>query len=191
MLEDGEVCIVSGLPRSGTSMMMRMVEAGGLPVLTDNQRAPDDDNPRGYFELEAVKSTDRDPSWIDNAYGKAVKVVSALLVHLPRGPHYRVLFMRRNLEEVIASQQRMLERRGQPNTEPEQQTKELLVTHLAEVESVLRDRSDMDLLFASYNRVVQDPRRTAERVRGFLGCDLDSSAMAEVVETSLYRQRRP
>lgn len=171
-------------------MMMRMLEAGGLPVLSDAERAPDEDNPRGYFELEAVKATARDSAWVDKAFGKAVKVVSALLPHLPLGPRYKVVFMRRNLDEVMASQRRMLERRGEPSDEDEAQTKELLVAHLAEVEEVLRGRSDMDLLFASYNRAVQDPTRTAERVRSFLDCSLDVERMAAAVDVALYRQRR-
>lgn len=171
-------------------MMMRMLEAGGLRVLSDAERAPDEDNPRGYFELEAVKATARDASWVANAFGKAVKVVSALLPHLPEGHDYRVIFMRRNLDEVMASQRRMLERRGEPSDEPEDQTKEILVAHLAEIEEVLRTRSDMDLLFTSYNRAVQDPVRTAERVASFLNCELDPARMAAAVDTSLYRQRQ-
>jgi len=171
-------------------MMMRMLESGGVSVLSDAERAPDEDNPRGYFELEAVKATARDASWIEQAFGKAVKVVSALLPHLPEGPHYRVVFMRRNLDEVIASQRRMLERRGNSSEEGEEQTKELLVAHLAEVEEVLRKRSDMDLLFVSYNRAVQDPLHTAERVRGFFDRELDIARMAAAVDIDLYRQRR-
>jgi len=172
-------------------MMMRMLEAGGIPVLSDAERRPDEDNPRGYFELEAVKATARDASWVEEAFGKAVKVVSALLRHLPEGHDYRVVFMRRNLDEVIASQQRMLERRGKTASESEDQTKEILIAHLAEVEEALRNRSDMNLLFASYNRTIEDPRRMAERVQAFLDRELDTAAMAAAVEAGLYRQRRP
>src|SRR5215211_3521881 len=104
--------IVSGLPRSGTSMMMRMLETGGLPVLTDHVRTPDDDNPNGYYEFEAVKQTKEDDSWLEGTEGKAVKMVYRLLYDLPADHSYRVLFMRRKLEEVLASQRVMLERHG-------------------------------------------------------------------------------
>src|SRR5690349_24095288 len=104
--------IVSGLPRSGTSMMMRMLELGGLPVLTDKQRVADDDNPNGYYEFEAVKQTAEDDSWLEGSEGSAVKMVYRLLYHLPEGRSYRVLFRRRNLDEVLASQQVMLYRHG-------------------------------------------------------------------------------
>jgi hypothetical protein len=186
---DRDVCVVSGLPRSGTSMMMRMLEAGGVPILSDGERRADDDNPRGYFELEAVKTTARDASWLDAAAGRAVKVISALLADLPEGPSYRVVFMRRNLDEVLASQSRMLERRGKRAGEPDEQTKELLVDHLAQVEEVLRARQDMEVLFVSYRRTVEEPRATAERLRSFLARELDVEAMCAAVEPSLYRQR--
>src|SRR5437868_1127771 len=103
--------IVSGLPRSGTSMMMRMLEAGGMPVLTDKVRSADEDNPNGYFEFEAVKRTKQDASWLDDSGGRAVKMVYRLLYDLPVNRNYRVLFMRRNLKEVLASQREMLRRK--------------------------------------------------------------------------------
>ncbi|HNY87520.1 MAG TPA: hypothetical protein PKN23_13545, partial [Candidatus Hydrogenedentes bacterium] len=109
-----EIVVVSGLPRSGTSMMMRMLAAGGMPLFTDGVRAADSDNPLGYFEHEAVKRLREDASWVPGAAGKAVKVVSALLPALPEGFQYRVILMRRPLEEVLASQRRMFGRRGAP-----------------------------------------------------------------------------
>src|SRR5262249_30630691 len=103
-----DIIIVSGLPRSGTSLMMQMLDGGGVPVLTDNIRAADTDNPRGYYEFEPVKATKRDATWLPAARGKAVKMVSQLLYHLPPGETYRVLFLERDLEEVLASQEKML-----------------------------------------------------------------------------------
>ena len=106
------ITIVSGLPRSGTSMMMRMLEAGGMPVITDNLRTADDDNPRGYFEFEPAKKTKDDPSWLNAAEGKAVKMIYKLLYDLPDRLEYRVLIMRRNMQEVLTSQRKMLDRMG-------------------------------------------------------------------------------
>src|SRR5579872_1312474 len=113
------VTIVSGLPRSGTSMMLRMLAAGGLPILTDGVRTPDEDNPHGYLEWEGVKSLARDASWVASARGKGVKVIYYWLRDLPRDCRYRVIFMRRDLDEVLASQAAMLERRGVREPRPD------------------------------------------------------------------------
>jgi len=112
------IYVVSGLPRSGTSLMMRMLDAGGVPAVTDRIRTADDDNPRGYFELEAVKRTKQDPSWLDDAPGKAVKVISQLLCELPPDRAYKVIVMRRKLGEVSAAQKTMLEGRRSPWRSP-------------------------------------------------------------------------
>src|SRR5450432_3057856 len=104
------ITVVSGLPRSGTSLMMQMLAAGGMPLLTDQIRAPDQDNPRGYFEFERVKQIKRDQAWLGSAVGKAVKIIHLLLYDLPPNRNYRVIFMRRNIEEVLISQRKMLQR---------------------------------------------------------------------------------
>lgn len=183
------ITIVSGLPRSGTSMMMRALEAGGMPVLVDRLRAPDADNPRGYYELEAVKRTSRDPGWLASAPGQAVKVISYLLGELPQGYRYKVLFMRRQLDEVLLSQRAMLARRGERDDGDEAETRRALVGHLAAVERLLRRRRDMEVLFVSYNRVLAEPRRQVARIDTFLGGGLDLGEMAASVDPSLYRQR--
>ena len=111
------IVIVSGLPRSGTSMMMKMLEAGGIPLLTDSIRQADEDNPKGYYEFErAKKLPDGDTAWLKEARGKAVKIIAALLMELPQGYTYQVLFMHRNIQEVLASQSKMLARRGEEKT---------------------------------------------------------------------------
>ena len=183
------VIVVSGLPRSGTSMMMRMLAAAGIPILTDHERAADADNPRGYFELEAVKRTAADASWLQGARGQAVKVVSALLETLPADYRYRVIFMRRSLDEVLASQATMLARRGEASSHGDDAMKETLARHVADVEALLRRRPDMDALFVSYARTVSNPTATARRVAQFIGGPVDVAAMARVVEPGLYRNR--
>lgn len=184
------IYVVSGLPRSGTSMMMRMLEAGGLAPLTDRIREADEDNPRGYYELEAVKRTQADPSWLDNASGKLVKVISQLLYDLPADRAYRVVFVRRDLDEILASQKTMLERRGEPRGADDEDMKSHLAAHVAEIEAWLKGADHIDVLYASYNRVLADPGKQAERVAKFLGAPLDVAAMTACVEPSLYRNRK-
>jgi hypothetical protein len=184
------ITVVSGLPRSGTSMMMRVLEAGGLPVLADGQREADEDNPHGYFELEQVKRTLKDPSWIAEARGKVVKVIAALLLDLPAGERYKVVFMRRDLDEVLRSQRKMLQRRGEPEGPPDEEMRRLLLVHVLETEDWLRNRADIETLFVSYNRMVSDPRPEAERVNRFFGQGLQLERMVAAVDASLYRQRK-
>lgn len=184
------ITIVSGLPRSGTSMMMRILEAGGIPPLTDGLRAPDEDNPRGYYELEEVKGIADDKSWLARARGRAVKLVAPLLLHLPIGPDYKVVLMRRPLDEVLASQRRMLERRRQPPGPPDTVMRRSLLMHLLDVEEGLRERPDLPTLFVNYNRVIVDPQAEVSRLAQFLGTTaLSTTAMAAVVEAGLHRQR--
>lgn len=186
------VTVVSGLPRSGTSMLMRMLEAGGIPPLTDGQRRADDDNPRGYYELEAVKRLPEDAAWVDEAGGRAVKAVSALLERLPAGRRYRVVFLERDLREVLASQRKMLERRGEPTDRvPEEQMAALFRKHLAGVLARAEARADMEVLRLDHAAVLASPAEAARRIDEFLGGGLDREAMAAAVDASLWRQRAP
>lgn len=183
--------IVSGLPRSGTSMMMRMLEAGGLPALTDNLRQPDEDNPLGYYEFEPVKQTSRDASWIESARGKVVKMVYRLLYDLPADQPYRVILMRRNLDEVLASQRTMLQRHGKGQDGiDDARMAQLYRAQLEQFDTWVRDRPNFAVLEVNYNELLADPRRHAARVAEFLGGGLDLDAMTGVVDPSLYRNRR-
>lgn len=186
------IVIVSGLPRSGTSMAMRMLEAGGVPILTDRARAADDDNPLGYFEHDAVLTLDKggDAGWLREARGKAVKVVSALLPHLPETHSYKVLFMHRDLREVLASQNRMLERRGEKGSDAaDDRMIELYEAHLRKIGNLLRRRSCFETLELRYAEVVSDPMAQARRIAAFVGGQLDPARMAAAVSTDLYRNR--
>ena len=188
------VTVVSGVPRSGTSLMMQMLAAGGHPLLTDGARAPDADNPRGYLEYEPVKATARDASWVDAAAGRAVKVIHALVPHLPPDRDYRIRRMVRPLEEVIASQRAMLERAGRvepgglPDL-PEARLAEIFREQLAALERWAERQPRASLLAVRYAAVLADPVREATRVDAFLGQGLDVSAMAAAVDPALRRQR--
>lgn len=185
------VTIVSGLPRSGTSMMMKMLEAGGLPPVTDNIRTADEDNPKGYYELEKVKELKNDASWVPGARGHVVKVISALLQQLPEDSEYRVVFMRRTMSEVLASQRQMLVRRGQePDRIPDEKMAAMYEKHLVKIEEWLASRPNMTVLYVRYNDVLADAAAAAREINAFLGGSLDEAAMVGVVDAQLYRQRR-
>lgn len=183
--------IVSGLPRSGTSLMMKMLEAGGLPVLVDNLREADVDNPKGYYEFEPVKTLKADASWVAESAGKAVKMVYLLLHDLPADREYRVLFMRRNLDEVLASQKTMLDRLGKASPLDDAKMAALFRDGLARFEAWVAARPNFRLLDVSYNTMVADPRPLAAEVDRFLDGGLDLEAMARVVDPTLYRNRTP
>lgn len=187
-----EVVVVSGLPRSGTSMMMKMLEAGGIPPLTDEIREADKDNPRGYYEFERVKKLDKgDSAWLPQAEGKVVKVISALLKHLPDNYQYKVIFMRRHMPEILASQRKMLVHRGEDaDSMDDEQLANLFNKHLAEIEQQLAQRENFDVLYVHYSDALSDPQTAAEEVARFLGRDLDIERMVGVVDPQLYRNRR-
>ena len=184
------ITIVSGLPRSGTSMMMKMLEAGGMEPLTDELREPDRDNPKGYYEFERVKQLEHDKGWLPDAEGKVVKIISQLLQHLPADYAYQVIFMRRRMEEILASQERMLMRRGEESKQiSDERLAALFRKHLEHVQAWLERQPNFEVTYVSYNRVLEKPRQEARRIDAFLDEDLDVDAMAEVVDPSLYRQR--
>ncbi len=185
------VTIVSGLPRCGTSMMMKMLEAGGMKLLVDNIRKPDEDNPKGYFELEVVKKIREDVSWLDGAGGKVFKMVSMLLHDLPGDRNYRVIFMKRDLEEMLSSQRKMLERNGKSVENYDNgEMRRLYSGHLVEMEQWLAEQKNIQVLYVNYNDTVLSPDETAVRVNRFLGDILDIQAMLKAVDKSLYRQRK-
>lgn len=185
------ITVVSGLPRSGTSMMVKMLAAGGIEPITDGLRQADDDNPNGYFELERVKKLrEGDAAWLQDAPGKSIKVISALLEYLPPGYDYRVLFMQRNLGEVLASQRQMLANRGEASDQAsDEQMARRYLSHLEEIDAWLKTRRDIETLYVPYNRLVQDPLPYIQQVNAFLGGGLDLEAMAKVVDPKLYRKR--
>ena len=185
------VTIVSGLPRSGTSMMMQMIHAGGIEAMTDNIRVADADNPKGYYEFEPVKKTKEDPSWLNSAPGKVVKMVYRLLYDLPADRQYRVVFMKRKLEEVLASQSVMLERlQKKGGNAADDQMRKLFEAELNKAYQWIEQQPNFQILYVDYNELLKAPAPAVESINKFLGGDLDAQAMLQVVDPSLYRQRR-
>lgn len=191
----GFITVVSGLPRSGTSMMMQMIQAGGMEIVTDMQRVADDDNPRGYLELERVKKLkDGDTAWVETAQGKAVKVISALLEYLPSTYQYRILFMQREMAEILASQKQMLIRRGEPvDSVSDVAMAELFERHLNKVYAWLDQQENMRVLYVPYTALLNNPDAHIAQVIDFLGKDggiqLNGEAMRSVPDRQLHRQR--
>jgi hypothetical protein len=186
------IVVVSGLPRSGTSMMMQMLSAGGMAMLTDDLRTADESNPQGYYELERVKTLEErdDLSWLSGARGKAVKIIAFLLRYLPEDFNYKVIFMHRDLDEVLASQAKMLALRGESLDTDDTRMRELFQNHLSRTKQLLTFRSCFEVLEVSYHEVLENADKHAERVNRFLGGRLDLERMATVVDPELYRSRR-
>ena len=186
------VVVVSGLPRSGTSMMMKMLEATGIEPIVDQHRAADEDNPQGYYEFEPVKRLELDHAWLAESGGRSVKVVSRLLVHLPGEFRYRIIFMRRRMVEILASQRAMLERRGAQDTQPPDETmKALFEKHLDEVGLWLQEQKNVQVLFVSYNEVLDNVAEQVARIATFLELESGLDLMANAVDQQLYRRRSP
>lgn len=181
-----EIIIVSGLPRSGTSLAMQMLVAGGVDVLTDGERTADEDNPCGYLELERVKQIAQDSSWLAQARGKAVKVISQLVYHLPPTEQYRMLLMQRDLEEILASQEKMLERVGRPMM-PRERLRAAFEGQIARFDEWLQRQPHVAVLRIEYSALVGDTQAQAARINEFLGGALNDAAMATAVDPGLYR----
>ena len=189
-LEKRPIVVVSGLPRSGTSMMMKMLVEGGLPVLTDEIRRADDDNPNGYFELEVVrKLKEGNVAWLNEANGKVVKVISSLLEHLPQQYTYRIIFMERELKEVLASQKKMLNHRGEVPKVNDMELEQQFRQHLSAIKPWLVRQPNIEVLYVNYNALLSKPESFCERIEEFLVSPLNRHKMLSVPTEKLYRNR--
>lgn len=189
MTQANRVTIVTGLPRSGTSLMMQMLAAGGMPILTDALRTPDDDNPRGYLEYEPVKTLKTDSSWLRAASGKAVKMVHLLLADVPVDIPANIILMRRDIREVLTSQRKMLERSGKTPKLPDAQLAAIYDKQLAATRTLITQRPSWRLLEINYAAILRDPPTTAAEIGAFLGLVLDPEKMVQTVDPALYRNR--
>ena len=184
--------VVTGLPRSGTSMLMQMLAAGGLGVVSDGMRAADEDNPRGYLEFGPVKNLLKDSKWLFEGRGKAIKIVAPLLAAVPEGLACRVILSERDLDEVLDSQDRMLVRRNQPlDATPERRRmlKDEYARTLGRLKAMLARRPGTQLLVMEHRDVISDPLVSAQKVNEFLGGGLDVGKMAAVIDPALHRNR--
>lgn len=188
--EQKDIIVVSGLPRSGTSMMMKMLAEGGLQTVTDSLRTADDDNPNGYFEFEPVKQmTEGNIKWLEGASGRVVKVISALLEHLPSKYHYKVIFMERPLKEVLASQKKMLVNRSESSAVGDAEMEEQFRKHLAAIKYWLARQPNIEVLYMDYVKMLAAPASYCPAIVDFLGIPVDAGKMQAVPNERLYRNR--
>ncbi len=187
---DDSIIVVSGIPRSGTSMVMKMLTAGGLDVITDNVRKADRDNPEGYYEYEMVKALSEDAAWLEEMKGRGIKIISHLLQHLPFHLRYRIIFIKRDIREVLASQKKMY---GRLQKTPDRARDPVLArkfnVHLRKIEQWIRENDRMDCLYLQHREVIDAPLARAREIQAFLDAPLDVEAMANMVDPDLYRNR--
>jgi hypothetical protein len=174
------IYIVSGLPRSGTSMMMKMLSEGGMPVLVDKDNPSTDNNPGGAFAYEKTKTMWKDASWIKEAEDKAVKIISYYVKLLPPEYKYKIIFMERDIDETFASHQKM----KMPFSKSE------LLMDAKVKKDWLSKQTNIETLFVNYNALTTDPLKTCEEITEFLGVPLDCSKMSDVFNSKLYRNRK-
>jgi hypothetical protein len=185
------IIVVSGLPRSGTSMMMRMLAEGGLPILTDELRRADSDNPKGYFEFETVRQMSAgNVEWLTDARGKAVKVISALLEYLPASYSYKIIFLEREIKEVLASQRKMLTNRNEESTVDDAELETTIRKHLSAMRPWLVRQPNMEVLYANYNALMMKPEPLCEQIIQFIDMPLNQTRMLAVPDRQLYRNRK-
>jgi hypothetical protein len=190
-LDDRINYIVSGLERSGTSLLMQILQAGGVPTAFDvESRPPDDNNPRGYFELEGGKVINR---LMDGTFpladykGKFIKITAYGLKFLPLGT-YRIIYTERNIEEVMDSMEKMAKIRD----EKREDTKTSFIKLNEMIKGIITKREDIDVLFVNYNQIVADPRSQIKRIcEHFDWGKANLAVMISTVDESLYRKRRP
>ncbi|MBC2713686.1 MAG: sulfotransferase [Desulfobacteraceae bacterium] len=183
------ITIVSGLPRSGTSMMMKMLEYGGMPIVTDSLREADIDNPLGYYEFEKVKKIKEDATWLKDTRGKVFKMISMLLFDLPYGETYNIIFMERELEEVLRSQKKMLERKNIESDTDDIIMANLFNAHLKKIHAWLETQENINVLSVNYNSLIVAPEAEINTIINFLGEPLDAEKMIQVINPTLYRNR--
>ena len=184
------IIVVSGLPRSGTSMMMKMLAEGGLPPVTDSIRGADEDNPNGYFEFEPVKQlAEGQSAWLEQADHKIVKIVSALLEHLPSDYHYKIIFMERDIKEILASQQKMLQRRNEKSKVSDAEMEAQFRDHLTAIKYWLARQPNMEVLYVDYNKIMSNPDEFCQPIADFIAVPVDVAKMRSVPNARLYRNR--
>ncbi|MGA0901105.1 MAG: alkaline phosphatase family protein [Luteolibacter sp.] len=190
-MEALDFILVSGLPRSGTSLMMQILEAAGIPIMTDGKRQADEDNPVSYCEWEELKTLPKNPHLLDKAKGRAIKVVTALLPALPRKHRYKILYMVRPVEQIIDSQWAMLARHGKS---PRAEKDHLIATqdqYSRKVRELLSSSEQVELLEVDYPKLIADPASVLEEIAGFLGVAFQlTSDVIDCVKPQLYRQRQ-
>jgi sulfotransferase family protein len=185
-----DIIVVTGLPRSGTSLMMQILQSIGIEPFTDNQRLPNGSNPKGYFEHELVKTIEHDSSWIEDVKGKAIKIVSPLLIYLPSNYKYKIFFMDRNYDEIIQSQERMIAESNISNSgiEPEI-LKQIFIKDLEHACNWIREQPNCESLEISHSKLLKNPKSEIDKICDFLELIVDLDNAIKVIDKKLYRAK--
>ncbi|OFX23524.1 MAG: hypothetical protein A2033_16240 [Bacteroidetes bacterium GWA2_31_9] len=188
--DDETIFVVSGLPRSGTSMIMQMLANGGLETFTDSVRKADESNPKGYYEHEAVKRLARDNSWVHLAKGKSVKIISHLLPFLPMNYKYKIIFVLRDIDEVVMSQQKMLVSLGKSKEMVYPVgLKETYQQDLRAVHKWISETHNAEMIFVNFADTITTPLKQAQKINLFLKNRLEIRQMVTSVREELYRTK--
>ena len=183
------IIVVSGLPRSGTSMMMQILEAGGVEILTDNLRSPDSDNSKGYYEYEKVKNLHKDNYWLKKCQGKTIKIVSNLIKNLRSDMEYKIIFMERDITEVLSSQSKMLKNAGLNDSSSDMELKNIFLNHIKEIKIWLQNQTHMEILFVNHKDCIYNSEFVCQDILRFLDMNLNYEEMVKVVDVTMYRNR--
>lgn len=184
------ITVATGLPRSGTSMLMQILESGGMEIFTDSIRKADINNSKGYYEYEKVKKLQQDNSWLDQAEGKAIKVIVPLLKYLPMNFRYQMVFIERNLDEVLRSQTEMLTRLNKPDNADESQLRNAFQSQITFAKKSLHNQHNVDVLYVNYNEIIKNPAKHLKTIHEFIEPSLDYEKMVQCVDSKMYRQRK-
>jgi hypothetical protein len=191
-MNNSQIIIVSGLPRSGTSLMMQILHSGGIPILCDNEVLPDESNPRGYFEYSPVKNSFKDISWIPQAHGKAVKVITQLIPCIKTDVKIKIIFMERELKEVIQSQHKMILQKNNKTSQSNLFDQKLIDTYTAQISKVedwIQEKSQIEYIKIKYNQLINNPKYSIEQINTFLSIELNMNKIIEVIDPNLYRNK--
>lgn len=184
------ITVVSGLPRSGTSLLMQMLDKAGMQMFVDNVRQADDSNPKGYFEHEAVKSLARNKAWVNQAVGKVVKVVSHLLFHLPDNYHYKIIFVDRDLSQILKSQQKMLIKKGKNKKESYSITLEMSYKkNLEKVDKWAKTHYNVEILHVNFSNLINNGIVEAKKIIEFLNINAKPEDIAKAIDKKLHRTK--
>ena len=189
-MENDVIIVVTGLPRSGTSLMMQILQSMGIEIFTDNKRLPNESNPKGYFEHELVKMIEYDTSWVKEVEGKAIKIVSPLLAYLPNNHSYKIIFMDRVLDEIVQSQEKMLSVNNVPNPQIKPGViKQIFIKDLKQAWSSIRELSHSESLEISHSKLLKKPDSELKKIKRFLNINVDLKNAINVIDEKLYRAK--
>ncbi|KAA3617743.1 MAG: sulfotransferase family protein [Calditrichaeota bacterium] len=186
---NNKITIVSGLPRSGTSMMMKVLQKGGMTLVYDDLRVADNDNPNGYFEYAKVKNLKEDNSWLFDAQGQAIKILFNFLYFLPQKYKFKIIFMQRNMQEILASQNKMLLRSGKSIGQDNRQFEILFNSEIIKCKDWLKNQKNIDTINVSYNQIMETPFPICQSINNFLEKSLNLDGMVNAIDKSLYRNK--